>query len=507
MELSGLLVWAAVLVSLIAFIVFLVKGFKQWGVWMTICFVVLFIECWTFLVITAGVNKARLAATKSFDQLYTERNRLLAQREEEFYGLPTNPAPDMQKYVPLASELNRVLLERGRTWRGARVLNANPAGASVELPSALSNLPPEVPPPDPNGAQAVPAAPATSNSLAVESIVYVFGEDQQQIPVNYLGEYKVTAVNGPAITITPTTPLAQNQAGMVNQSATWAIYELIPLDSHTAFAQPGSQPTEDEIFGAMNPEELSRLLRIPLELTQRAPSDLNVFDSVKARALQSYVLDGSKAPAGTPLENIFYDVTFLKDYTEVVDSNDKRKPTDGGYFDASGRTVDARLMRDDSPEATFKVDEVYRIYGPKAKELEADGIVKLGNPYFVRPLNDYAFGFRETRRLTQQAIQDIALVNRELAVITQTEKNAREQLLRMEEIGRQMEKDQSQYAMELTVIKGEQARLQSEIEAKKSELGQAYASILDLHRKLVTVQSNIATPVQTSAVQTSAKPE
>ena len=70
-----------------------------------------------------------------------------------------------------------------------------------------------------------------------------------------------------------------------------------------------------------------------------------------------------------------------------------------------------------------------------------------------------------------------------------------------------MEKDQSQYAMELTVIKGEQARLQSEIEAKKSELGQAYASILDLHRKLVTVQSNIATPVQTSAVQTSAKPE
>ncbi|MCU0715079.1 MAG: hypothetical protein MUD03_03015 [Pirellula sp.] len=499
MELSGLLVWAAVLVSLIAFIVFLVKGFKQWGVWMTIGFVVLFIECWTFLVITAGVNKARLEATKSFDQLFTERKKLLAQREEEFYGLPTNPAPDMQRYFPLASELNRVLLERGRTWRGARVISANPAGATIELPSALANLPSEVPPPDANGAAAPPAAPATSNSLAVESIVYVFGEDQQQIPVNYLGEFKVTGVNGPAITITPTTPLAQNQVGMVNQSATWAVYELIPLDSHTAFAQPGSQPTDDEIFGSMNPEELSRLLRIPLELTQRAPSDLNVFDSVKARALQSYILDGSKAPAGTPLENIVYEVKFLKDYTETVDSTDRRKPTEGGYFDASGRTVDVRLMREDSPDASFKAEEVYKIYGPRAKELEADGIVDLGTPYFVRPLNDYAFGFRETRRLTQQTMQDIALVNREIAVITQTEKNAREQLLRMEEIGRQMEKDQAQYAKELAVIQSEQQRLQSEIDSKKSDLGKVYATILDLHSKLVTVQSKIVNAVQTSS--------
>ena len=54
MEISGMLIWATVLVSLIVFIVLLVKAFKSWGVVHTILLTVLFIEAWTFLFYIRG---------------------------------------------------------------------------------------------------------------------------------------------------------------------------------------------------------------------------------------------------------------------------------------------------------------------------------------------------------------------------------------------------------------------------------------------------------------------
>ena len=495
------LVWGVILLSLIAFIVFLVKGFKGWGVWMTIGFVVLFLECWAFIIFSAGVNAKRIAAVKTHDTLYNELKKLTVQRDEELFGKAFDPAPDMQRFVPLSNELHRLILERGRAWRGARVTAATPASATVIFPTELANNPPDAPAPEAAAAVPAPAAAPGQELIAPNSVVYVFGEDQQMVPRVYLGEYKVTTVANALVTIVPTSPLSQAQLGALNQSPTWAIYEMMPLDSHTAFAKAGVQATKEEIFGNMNPEELSNLLRIPLELAKQEPNTLDINRGIKARVLQSYLRDGIQAPEGTALESSVYEVTFLKDYTEVVDSTDKRKATEGGYFDMSGRSVDARLMREEGVEAfTFKEGDEYRLDGLKAKELEKEGIVKLGAQIFVRPLNDYEFSFRDLRRLTLAAMQNAILVNREIEVVNRTEKISREELIKGEENGRKFLLDKGMYDKEMAVIQSEQQRLQNEVNAKKAELSQLYAKLVEYHAKLVSSQAGLSKPINGTPV-------
>lgn len=508
------LVWGVILLSLIAFIVFLVKGFKGWGVWMTIGFVVLFLECWAFIIFSAGVNAKRIAAVKEHDSLYNELKKLTVERDEELFGKAFDPDPD-NCFVPLSNELHRLILERGRAWSGAKVTAANPASATVIFPTETANVPPEAPAPE--AAAAVPAAVPGQELITPNSIVHVFGErleafgeEQKRIlvPGVYLGEYKVTTVANLLVTIVPTSPLSQAQLGALNQSPTWAIYEMMPLDSHTAFAKAGAKPTKDEIFGNMDPEELSKLLRIPLELAKQEPNTLDINRGIKARVLQSYLRDGTQAPEGTPLESSVYEVTFLKDYTEVVDSTDKRKATEGGYFDTSGRSVDARLMRDEGVEAfTFKEGDVYPneagqypLDGLKAKELEKEGVVKLGAQIFVRPLNDYEFSFRDLRRLTLAAMQNAILVNREIEVVNRTEKISREELIKGEENGRRYLLDKGMYDKEMAVIQAEQERLQSEVNAKKAELSQLYAKLVEYHEKLVSSQAGFSKPMTGTSV-------
>lgn len=481
MELSGLLVWAAVLVSLIAFIVFLVKSFKNWGVWMTICFVVLFIESWCFMVFTAGVNAKRLAAVKQHDALYLEVKNLLGQRDEEFYGKAIDPQADKSKFMYLANELNRLILERGRTWRGARVAVANPNTATVELPSQLANVSVEAP----VGAPATPAVAPGSEALAVDSVVYAFGEDQTFAPREYIGEFKVTTVANNTVTMTPTSPMSPRQLAALNKSPTWSIYELMPLDDHRTFASAGSESTEEEIFGNMNQEEISKLLGIPLELANKEPNTLNVRQSAQARVLKSYLLDGARAPAGTPSESSQYEVEFLKEYTQPVDSGDKRPITQGGFFDQFGQAVDVRLMRPEGAAFSFKEGDKYRIEGYGAIELAEKGVVKLGNQYFVRPLNDYDFALKNTKQLYLQATQDALLIQREIDVVTTTASNTQEELLRSEEHGRRLEKDKSQYLKEQAVIAAEKERLESALASKKSEMGKIYSEIVELHSRLV----------------------
>ena len=492
MELSGMLVWAAVLVSLIVFIILLVKGFKNWGVGMTIGFVILFIECWVFLLFSAGVNDYRLKALKEFDVALNENIKLKADKELELYGRATDPIFDKQRFVSLASELNRVLLERGRTWRGVRVIDAaNPNRIVVQLPNNNDNVAP--------GESGAPAANQAgvrpTDPLSVDSVIYVFGEDNLRIPRAYLGEFKVTTVTPDGLTLVPTAPLAPNQIQNLNAGPNWAIYEVMPLDSHTAFAEQGSVPTPDEIFGHMNREEISKTLGIPLELSTIAitPST-DLATAIRARVLQSYLNNGMQAREGTSLDNTIYEVTFLKDYTETVDASTGRNPTEGGFFDATGRSIDARLMRSDDPKVSSAAGETYRLYGPKAKQLEQEGIVKLGQAYYARPLNDYEFSFRETRRLTQQAMQELALVNREIEITTKADADARKQQLLLEEDARKLELDKSQHSKELAVVQNEVKRTTDMVNSKRKELSKIFGDIRTAHAALIQSQSSQARP-------------
>jgi hypothetical protein len=490
MELSSMMIWGAVLISLIIFIIALVKGFKVWGVFHTVLLSILFIECWTFIFFAAIVSEKRIAETKSHDLL-------TKQMELDMFGDRLDPGLNLEKFVPLSNEVNRLALERGRVWRGARrqalqTRPGEPASFAVQLPPAVTNNP-VAPPADAAAGAAAPVVAAAESALATESVVYAFGEVMSPvglIPNVYLGEYLVLSNKDNLVTLRPTATLSKVQENAINVGAneTWAIYEVVPIDSHKAFAALGSKPEEDAIHGRMDKAAIAQLLGIDPALADANPASLKPEDARKAKLLQSYVLDGGRAPEQLPADapELSIRVTFIQDYTIKVDSKQERTALDGGYFDLEGLAVDARLKSDNVEGVVFKAGDVYVFDAATAKRLETQGFVKPnGERMFVRPLNDYDYGFRDTRRLKIRADQDLLLVDRELKEITRTTGVTADQEIKRAEENNRLKLDKAQYDKENAVITEVAESLAKQIEDKKSELSSLYGSLVSLHDRIV----------------------
>jgi len=490
MDINGMLIWAAVLVSLIVFIVLLVKCFASWGLVHTILLSILFIECWTFIFLSANVAYQRLGYTKALDSLTKKMDKLQKEFDLEMFGDRWDPKLNLEKFTPLTNELNRLLLERGRVWRGAVKQGLDKNGMNVLLPVRVSNIPDAA-------AAGAAAATAVDPGLAIESVVYIFGETRLEVgvvPIVYIGEFAVSAVKEAMVTVRPTTPLTKMQEAAASNSETWSIYEIMPIDSHTAFAAPGASTEENAIFGFMKKEDLAKDLGIDPAFADKDPNSFTtVADVLKARVLQSYVNDGARAPEKTPPEALAYEVTFLKDYTLGVDSPSlSGKPLEGGFFDSLGNAIDARLRRDAEQDVVYKVDETAVFDEQTANELQRNEIVKLGPPVFVRPLNDYNFAFRELNRMTIRARQDTLLIEREIKEVVAANNVAAEQEIKQEEDASKRKLDKAQYSIELEVIRQASADLGEQIQAKRAELSKVYSTILSLHERLIKHQRDLA---------------
>lgn len=498
MEISGMLIWAMVLVSLIVFIIMLVKAFKSWGVAHTVLLSILFIECWTFLFLAGGVAHYRITLTKNHDKIKEKLEGLIKTVDLEMYGDRADPKLNLEKFVPLTNELNRLILERGRVWREATLQRttpangANPATAVFQLRARNANAPADA---TTGGAAVEGAAPATAatsvdSGLAVNSVVYLFGERPDplgSIPAVYLGEFVVSEIKDLELKVRPTTPLTKEQETILTDSPTWAIYELMPLDSHIVFAPLGAAPEDDFKFGHMDKEDLAKVLNIDPALADQEPSTLtSISEAIKARVLQSYINDGARAPEQTPPESLSYEVKFLKDYSLGVDAKGGRSPLEGGYHDTEGSMIDERLKRDSDAGVVFKTDDLYVFDAPTAKRLQSEGIVELQGAVFVRPLNDYAFAFREIRRMIIRAKQDIDLVTREYNIAVRSTTDYLKQELKETDEGNKLVLDKAQYQKELSVISSVAEAIADEIKETKSELSLIYRSILQAHDDLLT---------------------
>ena len=264
----------------------------------------------------------------------------------------------------------------------------------------------------------------------------------------------------------------------------------------------------------MKKEEIAALLEIDSALADAAINSLQGPDARKARLLKDYLNDGGPAPDQSPPESVWTRVKFIKDYEDSnIDANsgDNKDPTkntgtstlDTGYFNSSGLTVDPRLRRkEDSTGAIqpvrFKTGETYVLESRTASELEKAGIVTIVAPIFVRPLNDYEFGFRESKRLTTRSQQDLLLVNRELSEAIRTNNVTLEQERRKEQEGIQLRADKAQYEKEATVIAEVATDLTQEIASKKSQLSQVYASIINLHTRVIQHNQELSDKINAS---------
>ena len=177
------------------------------------------------------------------------------------YGDRLDPSINLEKFVPLSNEVNRIAVERGRVWRGAVVQPPVGGLMTLQLPANVSNLPVAAPPEAAAGGAAPLALPVVESGLVVDSVVYVFGESRQTVglvPNVYLGEFVVATNKDGLISLRPTAQDAITRGDF----ETAAVYEIIPIDSHTTFAAEGSKVDVDSIFGRMDKAQISELLRI-----------------------------------------------------------------------------------------------------------------------------------------------------------------------------------------------------------------------------------------------------
>ena len=517
MDLMGIIVWLAVLVTLALLIWMIVKSVKEWGALHATLMALLFIQVWCFMLFSAGVASRRNGYMKAHSAL----EKRVAEREKELQkvrnGDRLDPNPDMTSYVPLTNELNRLNVVRGRVWRGATVAGLAQGEATLQLGMVAPIAPnaadpnanaadPSAPAPTPAGA---PAAP-TDIGITSQTIVHIFGETSDPrglLPTTYLGEFVVSEANGGLIKIKPTGTLTPEQIAAIGsgQFPSWSVYELMPLDSHDAFSVEGSKSDENSIFGRRDLNELAELLKIDPTLATAEPTGLSVKDAIKARVLQSYLNDGARPPEGTPPEQVYVRVEVLKDHTIEVDAQEQRNATEGGFFDLSGRSVDARLKRgEEGAKVSFKQGDRIVFDSATANDLGKQDIVKPVAPVFVRQLNDYEYAFREVRRQITAALQDAVLIRRELDEMQKSQGIADNQVRIGQDERSKLDKDFAQYKKELDVISAEAKRLGDDVQSTRAEISATFKQIQAMRDQIVARQKALSQAI--NAVSGSSNP-
>ncbi len=486
MELTGILFLVVVILCLTLFIFALVKAFSGWGVLYTVVLVFTFLSCLVFLFASAGVASRRIAWVRVHDKLKLQVEKLEEEARMLKFGDIHRPTSDLSSMVSLANEVSRLTVERGQIWRGASLAEFKKDGIRLTMAGR------PVAEPVPAGV-ANPPQTEVNGDLPVENLVHAYseaqGDDGKVLPRVYLGEYMVAESQGGSALLRPVIALTAAQAEAAQNATTWTLFKILPVDSHTAFAEPNSKRTNEAEFGRMDAKVLSDLLKLPVELLDRDASQLNSEEARQARVLRSYVEDGSRARENEQPENIWNRIEFLNDFSDIVDSEEIRTASDGGYFDTSGRTVDARLRRPENQEkVSFKKGQQVLFIKAFADQLISQGTAKLIEPIFVRPINDYSIAFSETRNRIARAIQDAEAINRDIAQVQATNTVAQEQVVFRQNERQMLDKDRAQYDKELTVISSEVERLSTAVQQTKTELSRIYRANQEQYEQLVRTQ-------------------
>lgn len=440
-------------ILLITFFVLVWKASRNWRWYQIVpaCFLMLFTIL--FLFPTAGVLKSRSAWHQVKEKLEKRAAEVIAENKVIKYGDVTSG----KGVVELNQQLAKLGIEAGRSWRGLRFTQGNAQSFTLTSPApadAVPGIPPEEPA---EGAEPVAPLPLIPEGM----VVYGFREAMNQqtqltIPVFYLGEFQVSGSTPTQVTLTPTTPLQPAQLQAINgqQARQWSIYELLPLDGHAPFIAEGSVPDDDNVLGRVDDALIKQL----------------VGNKVLPGTLKSYLEDGRRATQDDPPLSRWTKIEFLKNHSIQVDSLEQRGALNGGFFDGSGRAVDARLQRGEKGSVSFKKGDQILVQEAGANGLIDEGVGKLIDRYYLRPLNDYRFVLRHIPlRLSELSNRSSELAE-EKQTLSEAIDKSNGMLVANNETKIKLEQDLAQFEVEKKAIDAYAGELQQTVAATKKQM-------------------------------------
>ena len=469
-------------VLLIGFCYLVWKAASNWRWFQIVPVVITMLLGIVFLFPTAGVLKSRSAWHQVREKLEVQAERVVAEQRLLKYGDPTDPSAG-EGLMATSQKLSKLGIEAGRRWRNLQLAGATNDEITLVQPRANE------------GVEGVPAAEDAAAPVVdpqplvpVDLVVYGFAETpnpqlQLMIPTVYLGEFRVTASTPNQITIVATGPLepAQQNAISSGQAKSWSVYELLPLDGHSPFVAEGSVPTDDNYLGRIDEELVKRLLG----------------QKVSPETIANYLRDGGRATQDDPVLARWTKIEFLKNHAIEVDSPEQRGALEGGFFDSTGRSVDGRLQRGTDGQVRFKKGDQILV---KEREdgmepLIDEGIAKLVDRYYLRPLNDYRFILRHIRLRLAELENRLEESTFAKTVLEEAIDKSNGMLVANQKIKVKLEQDKKQFEIEKEAITDYHANALEMVEQIRQDMARLHRENLELEQRLEEIHRGVENDV------------
>lgn len=466
MGIGSILFLVVLVFSAFFFIYLLVKTASRWGILHSILVTTLFIECWVFLVMVAGVQDVRVPATKAAFTESKRANEAEKRTEQLQWGNFSFGEDDVDAVLPLKGRVRQLTADRGRVWRGVEFLQESAGDFDLQMAVV-----------QPADGQA--AVGPSSESLPQGLVVYAFGEEitqeedkQYALPKYYLGEFSVKASQSGQITLAPLRQMArQQQRASDGSTGTWTLYEVMPLDSHLAFAAQGSSPTDEEIFGRMDEDAIAAIF-----------ADLE--EPLRSKVIEQYTSDGKKATETTPQGNLWVQLQLKKDLEIDVDSGDNANATERGYYDPTGRAIDDRIKSGEriklTPDNTR--GELVVVKEEAVESLSADAF-DIAQRVNVRQLNDYEKAFNEIAISDKELDEQRARVARDAGEITKSIAAANEMIVFRQQEAQQLAFDWENVQKELNLVTRLSQEANDQLASMQNEMNDWYKAIQQEHAR------------------------
>jgi hypothetical protein len=466
-----------ILLALVAlFFIFLTyMKTKTWR-WLHVTIaILLFIALIPFGVYAAMTMKTRLAWIGLHDKLEADVERVTREVDLATYGDPADVEANSDAVVDLRGNVGRVILDRGRVWRG---VTATPAGNGFVIATA--------PPQDP----ALPPVAVVKHNIEPKTVLFAFKEGQTAdgipVPLYYLGEFRVTNVAETSVTVEPVIPQTPEQQAVSRDpspippatQATWVLYEVMPVDGHEWFAGK----TEEEI----------RAL-IPMQMTGLAQPQYEKF-------ISQFLRDSQAADeVNDPPENIWYEVKFLQPYKVPIDA--PAVPSiDSEAFDSEGRAQLDRLRSAepgaDPATSDFEKDQTGIFDKATTDDLVARGIAQKVRPVFRRRLSDFELKFHAVNSLIVELNGRIRALSLDVASIQASKAKADRQATLLEDYKTKLNDDLAKVKFELQELTTYGGAVATRLGEVRAELSNLYRSNKALSRELAALNAQMTEEIE-----------
>jgi hypothetical protein len=467
-----------ILVGLLAvfFIFLLVMCWKTWRVWHVIFSFFVFAGALTFVVFAALVLKTHASWKNLYDKYERAITTAETDQDKMLYGDPLTVEQKEGSIRSVQAELNHVVLHRGRIWRGC---TPTVEGNTIRVSTVPAKLP--------AGEKPQP------NNITAKLVLYAFAEvntpEGPQVPATYLGEFVVTGEpTGTEIVLAPTLPLDPDQVQKINaRDATWALYELMPLDGYELFAVLDSK---DNLLVGMDKETLKKYVPKPISWSEEK---YNKF-------LDTFYRFDRPAEEGDPPENVWMLVEFLKDHEIPVDADAEQQPLEADrYFDSGGRATVRPLRRGQQGPVKFVAGNTGIFDQTTANKLIADGVCKKLKLVYRRSLHDYAHFFRESFRRHVELDDAIRRAKRGADEMVALAAKAKEQQDFHEAEKVKLQQELARFRQEQADVIAYGQRLDAEWEAFRVRLSQLYTQNVEYAKQLQQIQFQLAAGINQRA--------